>query len=246
MALNFIVLLFGTFAGGMLVYWVKFKADDLRLPLIFAGTFLFSITVIHILPELFTVSDRPVRMGIFVLIGFFLQQFLEAFTSGVEHGHFHKEHATPGRTAGLMIALIVHSVLEGSLLTHGSHFHHHHESHFHDHESYSLLLGILFHKIPAAFALMAVIKTGTRPRVLEVVLLLIFSLASPMGILISNVFLSLSQETLLILFGVVSGSFLHISTTIFVESSPNHRLGLKRTIVSVVAATLAIAVEVLA
>jgi len=137
-----------------------------------------------------------------------------------------------------MLALILHSLLEGSLLTHESPFHDQHESH-------SLLLGILFHKIPAAFALMAVVKAGGRPRVYELLVLLIFSLASPLGLLFSNFFLSFSEEAFLVLFGIVSGSFLHISTTIFVETSPDHHLGVRRTIVSVAAATLAIAIEFL-
>jgi len=63
MALNFIVLFVGTFLGGMLIYWVRFKSEDLRLPLIFAGAFIFSITVIHILPELFSVSENPMWVG---------------------------------------------------------------------------------------------------------------------------------------------------------------------------------------
>ena len=239
MTANFLILFLCTFLGGMLIYWVGIKTENLRLPLIFAGAFLFSITVIHILPELFSISDNPMRIGVFVLVGFFFQQLLETFTKGVEHGHFHKgHHATLSSKIGLMVALMLHSLLEGSLLTHESPFHGQHESH-------SLLLGILFHKIPAAFALMAVLKSSDKPRVQDLLLLLLFSLASPCGMLFSNLILSLSNETLLILFGIVSGGFLHISTTIFVETSPNHHLGIRRTIVSILAAILAIAVEFL-
>ncbi len=238
MALNFIILFLTTFLGGMLIYWLGFKSDNLRLPLVFAGAFLFSITVIHILPELFTISTHPMRIGVFVLVGFFFQQLLETFTRGVEHGHFHRGHGSQSGKLGLIIALIIHSLLEGSLLTHGSPFHG-------QHESYSLLLGIVFHKVPAAFALMAVIKVGDKPRWPELLFLLVFSLASPAGMVFSNYFMSMSQEGLLVLFGIVSGSFLHISSTIFVETSPEHHLGFKRTAVSVAAAILAIAVEFL-
>lgn len=220
-----------------MAYVVKFQSSTLKLPLVFAGSFLFAVTIIHILPEIFTISEAPMQIGIFVLLGFFLQQFLETFTSGVEHGHFHEGHMTNVRSRySLMIALIIHSLLEGALLTH--------ESPFHDqHESYSLILGIVFHKMPAAFALMVVMRAASSITTRDVMVLLLFSLASPIGLIFSNYILTISEDNLIALFALVSGSFLHISTTIFVETSPNHRLGWKRTLVSILGAAIAILVE---
>ena len=239
MILNILVLFIGTFLGGLLIYVVKTTATSLKLPLVFAGSFLFAVTVIHILPELFSVSPNPMEMGMVVLLGFFFQQFLETFTSGVEHGHYHKgELSSNRRKAGLIGALVIHSVLEGSLLNHESPFHHQHESH-------SLLLGILFHKIPAAFALMAVIKGQKGFRMGDLVILFIFSISSPVGLLLSNAVIPISSPNMIFLFAFVSGSFLHISTTIFVETSPNHHLGLKRTLVGIGGALLAILAEYL-
>lgn len=239
MILTAIILLLSTISGGLLIYVVGFKSANLRLPLIFAGSFLFAVTIIHILPELFSVSSDPFQIGLFVLIGFFFQQFLETLTSGVEHGHFHEGHQNfKYSKLSLLVGLTVHSILEGSLLTHESPFHN-------QNESYSLLLGILFHKVPAAFALMAVIKKNNGFKVSDFLVLLLFALASPAGLLLSNFVVALSESSLLVLFAIVSGSFLHISTTIFVETSPNHSLGFKRTAVSVLGALLAIAVEYL-
>lgn len=177
------------------------------------------------------------RIGIFVLLGFFLQQLLETFTAGVEHGHFHEGQITTQQSRyGLLVALMIHSLLEGALLTH--------ESPFHDqHESYSLILGIVFHKMPAAFALMTVIRATRKLVIRDLTILIVFSLASPIGLIFSNFVLPISEDNLLILFALVSGSFLHISTTIFVESSPNHSLGWRRTIVSILGALMAIMVE---
>lgn len=221
----------------MLAYVVKFQASNLKLPLVFAGSFLFAVTIIHILPEVFITSDAPMRIGIYVLLGFFLQQFLESFTAGVEHGHFHEDQITTVRSRySLMIALVIHSLLEGALLTH--------ESPFHDqHESYSLILGIVFHKMPAAFALMAVMRTSRKMATKDILILLLFSLASPIGLIFSNYILTISEDNLIVLFALVSGSFLHISTTIFVETSPNHRLGWRRTLASILGAAMAILVE---
>lgn len=206
---------------------------NLRLPLIFAGSYLFSVTIIHIIPELFSSSPNPSRIGLYVLIGFFVQQFLEYFSSGVEHGHFHADKAVSvsGRMS-IVVALFVHSLLEGSLLTHDSPLHE-------KHESYSLLLGIILHKMPAAFALMVTMQ-GLGKRALY--LLILFSLASPAGLLLGDL-LSFSEEGVLVLFAIVCGSFLHISTTIFVEASPEHHFGLNKILISLLGATLAILAE---
>ena len=204
-------------------------------PLIFAGSYLFSITIIHIIPELFATSSNPSKVGLYVLLGFFIQQLLEYFSSGVEHGHVHTNHAVSltGRVS-IIVALIIHSLLEGMLLTH--------ESPLHDkHESHSLLIGIILHKMPAAFALMATMA-GMGKR--AIYLLILFSIASPIGLLISD-YVLVSEESILIMFAIVCGSFLHISTTIFVEASPNHHFGLNKILISLSGALLAILAEYL-
>ena len=135
-----------------------------------------------------------------------------------------------------MIALIIHSFLEGALLTHHSPFHD-------QHESYSLLVGIVLHKMPAAFALVTTLRTGHSFDSKIWIVLLVFSLASPFGLLLSDYIISISPNMLILLFAFVSGSFLHISTTIFVESSPNHHFAWKKLLVSMIGAAVAIGTE---
>lgn len=233
MVITVVILVVSTLFGGLCLYLFPGLKKDLRLPLVFAGSYLFSVTIIHIIPELFSTSPNPSRIGLYVLIGFFVQQFLEYFSSGVEHGHFHADKAVSvsGRMS-IVIALFVHSLLEGSLLTHDSPFHE-------KHESYSLLLGIILHKMPAAFALMVTMQ-GLGKR--AIYLLILFSLASPLGLVLGE-FLAFSEEGVLVLFAIVCGSFLHISTTIFVEASPDHHFGLNKILISLLGATLAILAE---
>lgn len=235
MIVTIVILVVSTLIGGFSFHLFPVLKKNLRLPLIFAGSYLFAITIIHIIPELFSISPNPSTVGLYVLIGFFLQQFLEYFSSGVEHGHFHSDKAVSvsGRSS-IVIALIVHSLLEGSLLTHDSPFHE-------KHESYSLLLGIILHKMPAAFALMVTMHQLGRK---AIYLLALFSLASPMGLVLGDIFM-FSEEALLIVFAIVCGSFLHISTTIFVEASPDHHFGLNKILISLLGATMAILVEYL-
>lgn len=240
MTLTIFILFFASLFGGLSVNLLKEQTKSIRYPLIFAGSFLFAITIIHILPEVFSLSTAPMKVGLFILLGFFLQQFLEYFTAGVEHGHFHvpRNGVSGASKFGLLTALVIHSLLEGALLTHQSPFHEQHESH-------SLLLGIVLHKIPAAFALMATLKSGKRFGPGLWVILIIFSFSSPLGLILSDLLLTLSSENLLYLFALVSGSFLHISTTIFVESSPDHHFGIRKFAVSLLGAGLAIATEYL-
>lgn len=235
MILTILILIGCTLLGGLSLKLIPGMQQNMRLSLIFAGSYLFAITIIHIIPELFSISPNPSKVGLFVLIGFFLQQFLEYFSSGVEHGHVHTNKAVSvsGRFS-IITALMVHSLLEGTLLTHDSPFHE-------KHESYSLLLGIVLHKMPAAFALMATMQ-GLGKR--AIYLLLLFSLASPLGLVLSD-FILLSEDALLVVFAVVCGSFLHISTTIFVEASPEHHFGLNKIVISLAGAVLAILVEFL-
>ena len=239
MTLLIVLILFAaSMCGGLLVKLIGSSGGrTITYPLIFAGSFLFSITIIHILPEVFSMSENPMKIGLFVLLGFFFQQFLEYFTSGIEHGHFHAHHQLSGASrSGLLIALVIHSLLEGALLTHESPFHA-------QQESYALLLGIVLHKIPAAFALTATLKEKDRFPTSLWVILIIFSMASPIGLVISGELISFSPELLTLLFALVSGSFLHISTTIFVESSPDHHFGIRKFVISLLGAGLAIATE---
>lgn len=239
MILTALILLFVTMAGGLLVTVIGYKSESIKLPLLFAGSFLFAITLIHILPEVFSLSSQPLRIGLFVLLGFFFQQFLEFLTNGIEHGHFHGQKSSTVSRINIMIGLFLHSILEGALLTHDSPFHE-------AHESYSLLMGIALHKAPAAFALMAVFKsTKVRFSTSQMIILIFFSIASPTGLFLSEYLVYFSQEGIYTFFAFVSGSFLHISTTIFVETSPQHQFRINRFLISLLGASLAIAAEYL-
>lgn len=259
MLLNFLLLFFtALFAGGLAYFIPSWEDRYFKLVLVFAGSYLFAITVLHILPELFAESGNATNIGLFILLGFLLQQILALLSTGVEHGHIHHPaHNHNGREIGvwtIMIGLFMHAFLEGTLLSHNGmlagHLHDHadHAHHHHHHNgNNSLLLGILLHKGPEAFALVAVLMSSMRKRAVFA-LLLIFALASPMGMLLSNLFYEkelMGKTALNIFYGMVAGGFLHISTTIFFESSPDHRFYLNKVLVSMLAFGLAIILEML-
>lgn len=237
-------------AAGLLVLKIQHIRDrTFKLLLVFAGAYLFSITVIHLLPELLGNAEEPGQVGLYVLLGFFLQLFLEYFTSGVEHGHLHgleqekghahSHHFTP---LTLLIALCIHALLDGALLVHPG------ESE-HTHDTNALLAGVVLHKMPAAFALMSVLLHQLGSRKKAIFMLSLFALASPVGLYFSDYLMGVEEGWQLfnaIIYPLVAGSFLHISTTIFIENSPEHNFNLHKLLSSLAGALLAVGAEYVA
>ncbi|WP_324674274.1 ZIP family metal transporter [Hymenobacter sp. GOD-10R] len=211
--------------------------------LAFSGAYLFTLTIIHLLPEALVLSPRQGhRIGYFILAGFFGQLLLEVFSQGVEHGHIHHHTSHAGRVPFfLLFSLVIHSFLEGSILVRTPALNTSTTQNF-----YAILTGIALHHIPAAFALMAalLLRLGSFNRALPY--LILFALAAPFGIVVSNyVVLSelLQGGWYAALLGLVAGNFLHVSTTILFETSPEHRLNLPKLAATLVGTLLALAAD---
>jgi zinc transporter ZupT len=250
MTLKLLVLFFTPLLAGLLSYLLpSSKTSNFRLLLVFAGSYLFAITVVHILPELYRQNEEVELIGLFVLCGFFLQQLLEYFTSGIEHGHIHDHehdhhghhhHSNHGASALILLfALCIHAFLEGGMLaqpaTMGFHY-----------DVNAILLGIALHRAPAAFALMTLLTAQLHSKKKALPHLIVFSLAAPIGLLLSTFFVEtkvLSEAGLVYLYALVSGNFLHISTTIVFESSPGHRFNARKFAVAITGALAAVIVE---
>jgi len=250
MTLKLLVLFLTPLLSGLLSYLVpSARGSNFRLLLVFAGSYLFAITVVHILPELYIQAREVELIGVFVLCGFFLQHLLEYFTSGVEHGHVHEPHQHDHSHGHhhhhsvsafvLMLALCLHAFLEGGMLaqptTMGFRY-----------DVNAILLGIAMHRAPAAFALMTVLTSQLHSKTKALPYLIVFSIAAPVGLLLSTFFVEtkvLSEAGLIYLYALVSGNFLYISTTIVFESSPGHRFNAKKLAVAVFGALAAVVVE---
>lgn len=249
MTLKLLVLFFTPLISGLLIFLVpKGKSTNYRTLLVYAGSYLFAITVIHILPELYRQSLGLELIGLFVLVGFFVQQLLEYFTSGVEHGHIHTSdlsqhhhghHHASVSALVLLFALCIHAFLEGGMLAEPVAVQPVYDSN-------AILLGIALHRAPAAFALMTVLAVQLHSRRKAIPYLIGFSLAAPIGLLISSYLANeevLSSTGLVYLYALVSGNFLHISTTIVFESSPGHRFDARKMATAVSGALTAVGVE---
>jgi zinc and cadmium transporter len=232
-----LILLVAALGGGALArFYQPAAGKSLKLWLVFAGAYLFSVTVVHLLPELFmgVNAGSLSTVGMWVLAGFYLQLILEFFSSGVEHGHVHAHtHINP---VMIVSALFLHAFLEGTLLFHP-------DAAGELHNTNALLTGIVLHKLPAGFALMAMLH-GQRWALPG---LLLFALASPAGMFLSNTLQDQQSwaEVSSWLYPLVAGGFLHISTTIFFENSPEHNFNLHKLLVALAGAGLALLSEFL-
>ena len=66
MILSGIILFVSALAGGLLIYlFPEQKGNGFRLSLIFAGAYLFSITIVHIIPEIYSHPSGGLNVGIF-------------------------------------------------------------------------------------------------------------------------------------------------------------------------------------
>ena len=210
--MTYLFLIASVLLGVLVVVVLKPSKKTVRLLLAFSGSYLLSVAILHLLPEVYTDSSNNNIMGICILAGIILQSILESFSKGAEHGHIHIH--TNGRTFPrlLFVSLCVHAFSEGLPIYHSGE---------------NLLWAIIVHKIPIAIILTIFLVNSNFSKKTIGFFLTIFALMSPLGVLISDkiIFFELYSSEIT---AVIIGIFLHISTIILFESSENHNFNLHK------------------
>ena len=222
-----IALLFASVIAGAIIvetFNIK-KSKNIQLPLTFSGAYLLAVSVLHLIPELYTHNTTD-NIGLFILGGFLIQILLEYFSQGIEHGHFHKSNIIP---FSVLISLCLHALLEGVPL--GGHLHHNAHN--------ALLTGIVLHKMPVAIVLMSFFFQSNISKKKAYFYLLLFALMAPLGVFAGSLFTTLAKYHNEIM-AIVIGIFLHISTTILFESTDGHRFSFTKIITIIIGTLLAI------
>jgi len=208
------ILFLSAFLSGAAVFFVKRDNTNLlKLILSFSGAYLFSITVLHLIPHVYHAGSSS-YIGLWVLGGFLFQIILEQFSHGIEHGHVHKNESTAGIfPLGILLSLCIHAFIEGMPLASN-----------HQNE---LVFGIAIHHIPAAFALASLLVNTQLTKGRIYLFIFIFAAMTPAGFLLSKGISSGNlgniEQHFDKMMAVMIGIFLHISTTILFESgSENH------------------------
>ena len=107
--LTILLLISSVFLGAIITEFFSLKGKSLQLLLTFSGGYLLAVSLLHLIPEIFTNTD-PNNIGLFILAGFLVQIILEHFSKGIEHGHSQKNN---GITFSVLISLCLHALLEG-------------------------------------------------------------------------------------------------------------------------------------
>jgi len=214
-------VLLGAFIG--LVFQPKNK-KNLKLLLAFSGAFLLSITVMHLLPEVYhtVLHDHHhdganhnhaegYRIGLFIMVGILFQIVLEFFSKGAEHGHVHTHEKMDALPWTLFISLCLHALLEGMPVSH------HH----------NLAIGIAIHHLPIAIILTTFFANAGLHKKWIVLFMTVFALMTPIGTLVSEK-LDFLTHYYTEISAIVIGILFHISSTIIFESSENHKFNVAK------------------
>jgi hypothetical protein len=208
---------------------------SLKLLLAFSGSFLLSLTVMHLLPEVYEGSmhghdghghghshNNPI--GIFIMAGIIFQIILEYFSKGAEHGHVHVHghehlHKMPWL---LFFSLCIHALLEGMPVSHHN----------------DMAWGIAIHHFPIAIILTAFFVNSGLNKIAIMLFMFAFAAMTPLGTLLSEQLHFISHYYTEIS-AVVVGILFHISSTIIFESSEGHKFNLAKLLVIILGVIMA-------
>ncbi len=194
--------------GLTLVFNPKAKTN-LKLLLAFSGSFLLSLTVMHLLPEVYQTLNP--KLGLYIMIGILFQIILEFFSKGAEHGHVHGHDKLIQMPWLLFFSLCLHAFLEGFPVSK------HHE----------LAIGISIHHFPIAIILTTFFINAQLNKFALYLFMISFAIMTPLGTLVSDRIIFLNQYYTEIT-AIVIGILFHISTTIIFESSEGHKFNIAK------------------
>ena len=208
--MNYLLPLLSVLIGYLIALFLKPNAkQNLKLLLAFSGSFLLSLTVMHLLPDVYESNTKSV--GIFIMCGILFQIILEFFSKGAEHGHVHGHGKITKMPWLLFISLCIHALLEGFPVAH------HHD----------LAYGIAIHHLPIAIILTTFFINAELNKTALFFFMLTFAVMTPLGTYLSDALPMLNQYYGIIT-AIVIGILFHISSTIIFESSEGHKFNIAK------------------
>lgn len=247
-----LILFFSVILSSLVIAYLKLSDKTISMMLYFSGAFLLALAFTKVIPDIFA-GENIFNLGYFVLLGFFIQIFIEYFSGGIDHGHHHEEmvhHHDESKhehhdhkliktnPLGLLIGISVHAFFEGMPFS----------GHFHTHNDVEtmLLLGIVIHKIPIAIVIMSLFLGAGFSRKKSFIYLSLFALAAPLGSIASyfggNMMGNIDQYYKIIM-AVVVGIFFHIATVILYEGDKGHKFNIFKFITIIIGIATAVIIS---
>lgn len=219
--MNYLLPLLSVLTGyGIAIFFQPKSKKNLKLLLAFSGSFLLSLTVMHLLPEVYESQNKAV--GIFIMLGILFQIVLEFFSKGAEHGHVHGHEKLTQIPWLLFISLCIHALLEGLPVSHHP----------------ELALGIAIHHLPIAVILTTFFVHGNLNKTAIFIFMTTFAVMTPFGTALA-IYLPMLNQYYDVLTAIVIGILFHISSTIIFESSEGHKFNIAKISVIVLGIALA-------
>ena len=75
--MTYLFLVFSVLIGALLVLWLKPSKAFVSLLLAFSGAYLLSVTILHLLPEVYIHATDSKRVGILILVGILIQSVFD-------------------------------------------------------------------------------------------------------------------------------------------------------------------------
>ena len=208
--MNYLLPLISVLLGyGIAIFIKPQNKNNIKLLLAFSGSFLLSITLIHLLPEVY--ESKTKNIGLFIMFGILFQIVLEFFSQGAEHGHVHGHDKMNQIPFLLFASLCIHALLEGLPVS----------------QHNDLAVGIAIHHLPIAIILTTFFINAGLNKTAIFVFMATFAVMTPLGTVLSNQ-LNILNEYYSEITAVVIGILFHISTTIIFESSEGHKFNIAK------------------
>jgi zinc and cadmium transporter len=238
---HYLILILVPLSGGVLGYYTRLKDfKNMKLLLGFAGAYLLSVVLIHLIPHIY--REANILSGVFLLSGFLFQLLIERFSHGVEHGHFHEDTFKGKKQKwvplSILLSLALHSFMEGIPL--GS------EVFEGNRAQLSFIFGIVLHEFPAAFALTTILKSQNLNGKVVLLFAFIYASMASLGALMAGIFGDhFHPHVFEYVMAFVVGTFLHIATTILFENSDHHRYTVQKILAMLVGVAVAVMVSLM-
>lgn len=222
----YILPLFSVILGYLIAIFIEPKnKQNLKLLLAFSGSFLLTITVTHLLPDVYQFDALAAAhdhgdaghdhsrgtIGFFIMAGIVFQIILEYFSKGAEHGHVHGHEKLSRIPWLLFFSLCLHAFLEGMPIS----------------QHNDLAWGIAIHHLPISVILTSFFINAEMNKRWIFFFMIAFAFMTPLGTLISDQLVFLKSYYTEIS-AIVVGILFHISSTIIFESSEGHRFNLTK------------------
>lgn len=219
--MNYLLPLLSVIIGYIVALIIRPKnKTTLKLLLAFSGSFLLSLTVMHLLPEIYE-SANP-NIGLFIMLGILFQIILEFFSKGAEHGHVHGHEIMTQIPWLLFVSLCIHAFLEGFPVSHHQ----------------DLAIGIAIHHLPIAIILTTFFINASLNKKAIFFFMITFAVMTPLGTILSD-YLPILNVYYTEITAIVIGILFHISSTIIFESSEGHKFNIAKVSMIVIGIALA-------